>query len=127
MPCMCTAALQREYPTPLTDIPVPCRQTDAEPRDAARFKAWVKSRFSKLNQQLDGIVKAQSAWTIPDGRLKAAVRKVIKQASVGARLGGGGNTRVHPGVDGGGGRARLLCKAGLLVVRRDPAASQLLR
>ncbi|GIM12723.1 hypothetical protein Vretimale_15897 [Volvox reticuliferus] len=54
-------------------------EEDVEPSEPGRFKAWVKSKFAKLNNQLDTILKQQSAWTIPDAKLKAAVRNVIKQ------------------------------------------------
>ncbi|EFJ50648.1 hypothetical protein VOLCADRAFT_103855 [Volvox carteri f. nagariensis] len=54
-------------------------EVDAEPSDPGRFKAWLKSKFAKINSQLDSIFKQQSAWTIPDAKLKTAVRNVIKQ------------------------------------------------
>ncbi|GLC40352.1 hypothetical protein PLESTB_001679800 [Pleodorina starrii] len=54
-------------------------EEDAEPTDPGRFKAWLKSKFAKINTQLDAIFKQQSAWTIPDAKLKGAVRNVIKQ------------------------------------------------
>ncbi|KAG2492529.1 hypothetical protein HYH03_009194 [Edaphochlamys debaryana] len=54
-------------------------EADPEPSDPGRFKAWLKSRFGRLVAALDGIVKQQSSWTIPDPKLKAGVRRVIKQ------------------------------------------------
>ncbi|GFR51759.1 hypothetical protein Agub_g14211, partial [Astrephomene gubernaculifera] len=54
-------------------------QTDKEPSDPGRFKSWLKAKFAKLNSQLDAIFKQQSVWTIPDAKLKKAVRNVIKQ------------------------------------------------
>ncbi|KXZ53823.1 hypothetical protein GPECTOR_6g741 [Gonium pectorale] len=54
-------------------------EEDKEPSDPGRFKSWLKSKFAKVNGQLDAILKQQATWTIPDSKLKAAVRNVIKQ------------------------------------------------
>eukprot|EP00198_Chlamydomonas_reinhardtii_P013432 XP_001702769.1 component of the exocyst complex [Chlamydomonas reinhardtii] len=75
------AAYQEASWKPLTELleAVVVTETDKEPSDPGRFKNWVKSKFAKINTLMEGVLKQQSSWTIPDAKLKNAVRKVIKQ------------------------------------------------
>ncbi|KAG2433194.1 hypothetical protein HYH02_012736 [Chlamydomonas schloesseri] len=75
------AAYQDASWKPLAELleAVVVTETDKEPSDPGRFKNWVKSKFAKINSLIDGLLKQQSSWTIPDAKLKNAVRKVIKQ------------------------------------------------
>ena len=47
------------------------------PADVARLKQHLKDAFSGFNAAVDRIRAAQSAWTVPDAALRAAVRRVI--------------------------------------------------
>ena len=54
-------------------------QEDEPPHERVRWREWVKSKFKDFNTALEAVYVVQSGWTIADTRLKASVRKVIKQ------------------------------------------------
>mmetsp|Transcript_32957 Transcript_32957/g.72844 ORF Transcript_32957/g.72844 Transcript_32957/m.72844 type:complete len:654 (-) Transcript_32957:625-2586(-) len=52
---------------------------DPEPRDPTKWHTWVKSKFKSFNSALEALYAMQTGWSIPDTKLKAAVRQVVLQ------------------------------------------------
>lgn len=48
------------------------------PSDVGKLKTHLKETFASFNAGLERIYGSQSAWTIPDGTLRDAVRRVVK-------------------------------------------------
>ncbi|KAL6763363.1 Cullin repeat-like-containing domain protein [Haematococcus lacustris] len=54
-------------------------QEDAEPLDPVKWRTWVKAHFKALNAALQSIYTEQSAWSVPDPDLRAALRRTVLQ------------------------------------------------
>ena len=63
--------------------PSPPSQEEVGPREPGKYKEWVKGRFKAFNAAVEAVYSQQAARAIPDARLKAAVRRVIKDVSEG--------------------------------------------